>query len=53
MRRRKRGFPWWLLIILLANLIVHLIPEEWIVGPAPSVDSVSQQGIYAVRPAED
>ena len=56
----KRKFPWWLVLILLANLIVHLIPQEWITGPAPSlsaVESVRQEAASRaaqwLEPAEE
>ena len=48
MRRRRRQrtdyrVPWWLVAILIANLIFHMIPQEWIIGPAPSLETLQQE----------
>lgn len=43
----KRKFPWWLTLILIANLLFHLIPEEWITGPVPSLSAEEDARSYA------
>ena len=50
MRRRRRQqnngrIPWWLIAILIANLMIHAIPQEWIIGPAPSAENNYNQEI--------
>ena len=50
MRRKRRGqkdcrIPWWLIAILIANLIIHAVPQEWIIGPAPSAENNYNQEI--------
>jgi len=44
--RRNRGkeqakmkVSWWIIAILIANLIIHAIPQEWIIGPPPSAEN--------------
>lgn len=39
----KQKFPWLLVIILILNLLIHIIPQEWIIGPAPSVEALRQE----------
>ena len=48
MRRRRRTrrtgqenvkISWWIIAILIANLIIHAIPQEWIIGPPPSAEN--------------
>ena len=43
MRRRKGTFPWWLILILILNLLIRIIPQEWIIGPVPTAENVRQQ----------
>ena len=43
MRRRKGTVPWWLILILILNLLIRIIPQEWIIGPAPTAENVRQQ----------
>lgn len=49
MRRRKQKIPWWLILILIANLIIHAIPQEWIIGPTPSAENNYNQVESAVQ----
>ena len=44
--RRSRGtdqaagkISWWIIAILIANLLLHAIPQEWIIGPPPSPEN--------------
>lgn len=39
----KGKLPWLLVIILILNLLIHIIPQEWIIGPAPSVETLRQE----------
>ena len=38
MRRKKGRVPWWLIFLLILNLLIRIIPQEWIIGPAPSAE---------------
>ena len=58
MRRRRRTrsrrqenvkISWWIIAILIANLIFHAIPQEWIIGPVPSAENNYNQAESAVR----
>ena len=40
MRRKKGRVPWWLILILILNLLIRIIPQEWIIGPAPTAENV-------------
>ena len=50
MRRRNGTVPWWLILILILNLLIRIILQEWIIGPAPSAENVRLQA--EVRIAE-
>lgn len=43
MRRRKGRMPWWLILILILNLLIRIIPQEWIIGPAPTAENESRE----------
>ena len=43
MRRRKDKVPWWLILLLILNLLIRIIPQEWIIGEAPTAENVRQQ----------
>ena len=41
-RRADRSdvkISWWIVAILIANLLIHAIPQEWIIGPPPSAEN--------------
>lgn len=43
-RARRAGrsdvkISWWIVAILIANLLIHAIPQEWIIGPPPSAEN--------------
>ena len=37
--RSEMKISWWIIAILIANLIIHAIPQEWIIGPPPSAEN--------------
>lgn len=43
MRRRKGRMPWWLILILILNLLIRIIPQEWIIGPAPTAENEARE----------
>ena len=38
-RQENMNISWWIIAILIANLIFHAIPQEWIIGPPPSAEN--------------
>ena len=36
MRRKKGRVPWWLIFLLILNLLIRIIPQEWISGSVPT-----------------
>ena len=53
MRRKKDTVPWWLILILILNLLIRIIPQEWIVGPAPTAENVRQQAEVRIAEQEE
>ena len=43
MRRRKGRVPWWLILLLILNLLIRIIPQEWISGSVLTAENVRQQ----------